>query len=552
MGAEPTVPPFSVKPEVVALEELFEEIKRGQLRSPRFQRAFVWKPEAMRRLFESVIKGYPIGSLLIWEPGVRYECLSHFGPIAQDEPRPDRTDLAYILDGQHRLATLFGATHVEGPPPVDTVNRHWWMWFDLEAEEFTHAPRGGVQPYHLPLHDLLGTTQFLRFCSNLLTMRPSDGPALVERAERLLRLVRVYKIPVVRIRGGKLEDAVDIFSRLNSTGVPMAADQMVSALTYREGPDSFDLASRISEILEDLGQLSFAGIDRSAVLRAIAGVAGIKIHGRPGQQVANFLLGDRFTPESREQLVQRASTGLIDAARWLDGQGVRCARLLPYTLQIVMLAQFFSERMATETEALVLRRWLFATSFSGWYAGGNTTQVNDDLAEMDRFKQHTSHSFVALRERAKPFPERFDLRSARVRAFLLATLVRKAPLRRVGEWVNVVSLFPSDDVASVPKVFPRAPPPIVSAPANRILLPTVDGRSPRRQLLDLPMNERPEVLASHCIDNAGWEALQADDAAAFVRTRTGHLIAVERELMHALALEPPERETEDAPLDADA
>jgi hypothetical protein len=298
MGGEPTVPTFSVKPEVVALEELFEEIKRGQLRSPRFQRAFVWKPEDMRRLFESVIKGYPIGSLLIWEPGVRYECLSHFGPVSQRDPGPDETDLAYVLDGQHRLATLFGTTHVEGDAPADAASRYWWMWFDLETEEFTHSPRGGVGPAHLPLRELLGTTQFLRFCANLLSARPNDGPALVERAERLLRLMRVYKIPVVRIRGGKLEDAVDIFSRLNSSGVPMAADQMVSALTYREGKDSFDLASRISEILELLGALSFAGIDRSAVLRAIAGVAGIKIHGKPGQQVANFLLGDRFTLET--------------------------------------------------------------------------------------------------------------------------------------------------------------------------------------------------------------------------------------------------------------
>lgn len=552
MGGDPAVPPFSVKPEVAALEELFEEIKCGQLRSPRFQRPFVWKPEDMRRLFESVVKGYPIGSLLIWEPGVHYECLSHFGPIAQDEPRPDRTDLAYILDGQHRLATLFGATHVEGPPPVDAADRHWWMWYDLEAEEFTHAPRGGVQPYHLPLHDLLGTTQFLRFCSSLLAARPKDGPALVERAERLLRLVRVYKIPVVRIRGGKLEDAVDVFSRLNSSGVPMAADQMVSALTYREGKDSFDLSSRISEILEDLGQLSFSGIDRSAVLRAIAGVAGIKIHGKPGQQVANFLLGDRFTPQSREQLVQKASTGLIEAAHWLVGQGVHCARLLPYALQIVMLAQFFGERRPSDAEAQVLRRWLFATSFSGWYSGGNTTQVNDDLAEMDRFKRREAQSFVALRDRAKPFPARFDLKSARVRAFLLATLVRKQPLRRLGERVDIVSLFPSEEIASVPRVFPRSPPPIVATPANRILLPTVDGRGARRQLLDLPVAERAEVLASHCIDDASWAALQADDATGFVRARTAQLIAVERELMHELDLEPPEQDTEDPLLDADA
>lgn len=554
MGAELMSPAFSVKPEVVHLDELFEEIKGGQLRSPRFQRAFGWRPEAMRKLFESVVKGYPIGSLLIWEPGVRYECLPRFGPIEQTEPGPDRTDLSYVLDGQHRLGTLFGVTHVEGPPPEDTGRRLWWMWYDLEKEEFTHFPRGGVGPQHLPLREMLGTTQFLAFCATLLKERPDDGKTLLERAERLLRQIRSYKVPVVRIRGGKLEDAIDIFSRLNSSGSPMGADQMVSALTYREGEDPFDLATRISELVESLGAQHFAGFDRGAVLRAIAGIAGVKIHSKPGAQVADFLLGEKFTPESREQLVQKTSQGLVDGVRWLVGEGVQCDRLLPYALQLVLLAQFFADGEPSAEQATILRRWLFATSFAGWFAGGNTTQVNDDLAEMSRFRQGTTNTFAALRERAKPFPQRFDLKSARVRAFLLATLVRSGPLHRRGQPVDVVSLFPSGDVASVPKVFARSAPPIVSAPANRILLPTADGKAARRQLLelvDLPEAERDEVLRSHCIDEAAWLALLDDDEAGFVRARTAHLIEVERTLMRQLELLLPDRETEDSPLDAD-
>jgi uncharacterized protein with ParB-like and HNH nuclease domain len=65
MAQEPSAPAFLVKPEVVFLEELFEEIKQGKLRSPRFQRPFIWNAEDMRKLFESVVKGYPIGSLLL-------------------------------------------------------------------------------------------------------------------------------------------------------------------------------------------------------------------------------------------------------------------------------------------------------------------------------------------------------------------------------------------------------------------------------------------------------------------------------------------------------
>jgi hypothetical protein len=224
---------------------------------------------------------------------------------------------------------------------------------------------------------------------------------------------------------------------------------------------------------------------------------------------------------------------------------------LPYALQMVLLAQLFGERSPSAAETQILRRWLFATSFSGWFAGGNTTQINDDLAEMERFKRGDAQTFAALREHAKPFPERFDLRSARVRAFLLATLVRSRPLHRSGRPVDVVALFPNDDVASVPRVFPRVASPIVSAPANRILLPPLDGRGTRFQLLELPTYERAEVLQSHCIDDAAWAALVADDAAAFIRLRTQSLIDAERRLMRELEIQPPEREVEDAPLDAD-
>ena len=541
MGNEPVIPAFSVKPEVVLLEELFEEIKSGQLRSPRFQRPFIWRPEDMRKLFESVIKGYPIGSLLIWEPGIRYQCLPGFGPIRQDEPAPDRNDLAYVLDGQHRLATLFGATHVEGDPPERTAERLWWMWYDLDEEEFTHTPRGAIGPHHLPLRELLRTTHFLRFCANLLKERPSDGPRLVDRAERLTRLIRGYRVPVVRIRGGKLEDAIDIFSRLNSSGQPMAADQIVSALTYREGEGAFDLASRITQILERLSDLHFGGIDRSVVLRSIAGVAGIKIHSKPGEQVANFLLSERFTPTSREHLVERTSTGLVGAAQWLVGMGVQCDHLLPYALQLVLLTQFFCERAPTPGEELTLRHWFFATSFAGWFAGGNTTQVNDDLAEMAAFKRGERHFFDAFFERAKPFPERFDLKSARVRALLLATLIQCRPLRRVGQPVDVVELFTGDDAVAVPKVFTREAPPVASAPANRIFLPTFERRGARQQLLDLPDDERHLILKSHCIDMAAWEALVANNAEAFVKARTDHMIAIERAFMEDLGVQLPEK-----------
>jgi hypothetical protein len=331
----------------------------------------------------------------------------------------------------------------------------------------------------------------------------------------------------------------------------MAADQLVSALTYREGPGAFDLAARITGILEELGQGHFAGVQRSAVLRTLAGAAGIKIHSKPGTQVANFL-GEKFTPESREELVGKTRDGLVAAAQWLSAFcGVKCDHLLPYAMQLVLLSQFWYRRPPSPEEAQVLRRWFFATSFSGWFAGGNTKQINDDLHDMSEFATRGVALFPVFDERAKPFPERFDLRAARVRAFLLATLVPAGPLYRAGSPVDIVPIFTDDDAAVVPKVFLRRENSAASSsPANRILLPNRDGKGARQQLLDLPERERDLVLQSHCIDEAAWAALVADDLEAFVAARTASLMAKERELLAALQIAASERPTEEAVLDA--
>jgi hypothetical protein len=336
--SEPSASTFTAKSEIVFLEELFEEIRAGRLRSPRFQRAFVWRPEDMVKLLESVVRGYPIGSLLIWEPGKPYQCKSSFGPFYQGEPGEGRTDLGYVLDGQHRLATLFGTTHQSAHESEENPAL-WQIAYDLVEEKFTHQPRGGFQVHHLPLREMMGTTDFLNYCRRLSESRAAqEGPlavgagpppdVLVKRAEHLLKVFRSYKVPVVRIRGGELKDAMEIFSRLNSSGMGMSVDQMVSALTYREGESSFDLASKITEIVGELTALHFGGIARNSVVRSIAGKAGIRIHSRPAEQVSNFLQGDSFDAQRREQVVGQAQQGLVEAARWLNRAGVVCDRVL--------------------------------------------------------------------------------------------------------------------------------------------------------------------------------------------------------------------------------
>jgi len=58
----------------------------------------------MVELFDSISKGFPVGSLLFWKPENRYKTFEKIG--IYDVPPP--TDNYYVLDGFQRITTLFG------------------------------------------------------------------------------------------------------------------------------------------------------------------------------------------------------------------------------------------------------------------------------------------------------------------------------------------------------------------------------------------------------------------------------------------------------------
>ncbi|HAR1322589.1 TPA: DUF262 domain-containing protein, partial [Enterococcus faecium] len=48
------------------IKNLIQKIDNNEYVLPALQREFVWKPEQIERLFDSIMKGYPIGSFLFW------------------------------------------------------------------------------------------------------------------------------------------------------------------------------------------------------------------------------------------------------------------------------------------------------------------------------------------------------------------------------------------------------------------------------------------------------------------------------------------------------
>lgn len=93
------------------------QIERKDLILPAIQREYVWKPRQVVALFDSIMRGYPIGGFLSWkvEPATAqefrfYDFLSSFNELDQrHNPEltvPPNQPAVAVLDGQQRLTSL--------------------------------------------------------------------------------------------------------------------------------------------------------------------------------------------------------------------------------------------------------------------------------------------------------------------------------------------------------------------------------------------------------------------------------------------------------------
>ena len=88
------------------ITDLINDIKRGSIKIPQFQRDFIWSKEKAASLMDSILKGYPIGTMILWKTKETLRSVRNIGGI--DLPETPAGDfIQYVLDGQQRLTSIF-------------------------------------------------------------------------------------------------------------------------------------------------------------------------------------------------------------------------------------------------------------------------------------------------------------------------------------------------------------------------------------------------------------------------------------------------------------
>ena len=176
------------------ITELINDVRRGYIKIPQFQRDFVWSKEKAASLMDSILKGYPIGTIILWKTKETLRSVRNLGGVSLPET-PQGDFVQYVLDGQQRLtsifATLIGAK-IKRDYKIDDFSE---IYVNLEASEdgeIVVSNKGVLdENSSLKLTSLLyGGLQYLATFSK----------EYLEKIERYKRNIETYPIPSVLIR----------------------------------------------------------------------------------------------------------------------------------------------------------------------------------------------------------------------------------------------------------------------------------------------------------------------------------------------------------------
>lgn len=512
-SAGPTARTFDV-------EELVDLAWNGEVRVPHFQRDFRWTWEDVRRLFDSIVRGYPIGSLLLWtRPAPAQEFT--IGDLKL-KGESSQTSL-WVVDGQQRLTSLTNALH-----PDSANSRTFALAYDLVAGEFVRRP-ASEDPVVIPLPVLFDLKGLLGWFA-----RYPSSAELFDLAAGIARNLRQYEVPAYLVQSSDPEVLQDIFDRMNNFGKRLTRAEVFSALNAGEegselGRYSFDsIAARIDE------QTGFGIIDDNTVLAAVLARRGTDVRRDIRREFDGESEADKMAAyEQGEVALKRAVTFLQEDA------DVPHISFLAYRYLLVVLSRIFAFFPdPTPRHRQLLRRWYWRAALVGpeQFKGGTPNAARLLLGHVHA--DNLSESLAELLDVVKrseiqlPNLDRFNTNEAATKIFLCSLWSRGPRDVRTGEQLTRAAL--SGAIAdrstardAVMSIIPASvlPERLRSSAAARILLPgfELDSAELSSILMQPPLDMTPAqwrgLLDSHCVTDEASNALGRLDGDAFAEAR---------------------------------
>lgn len=359
-------------------EALFLEIDSGQIKLPMFQREFVWDKEQSAKLIDSILKGYPIGTFILWKTKETLRSVKDIGNHKlPDTPKGDYAQ--YILDGQQRITSLYairkGIRITKDKKEINYKDIYVNLDYDPLSDEqvvTSHQEEGKI---YVSVHDLL-TSDALDFIEEI-------GKEKARKFQEYKTNLTTYDFATITIKDYPIDIACDVFSRINTGGKPLTLFEIMVAMTYDEAKN-FDLALKYEELLngsdevdKSLAKAKFETVPAATVLQAVAAITVDSIRAKDILKIRREKFIANWDP-----MVSSMFTA-VDFIR--TKLHVPVSQLLPYSSLLVPFTYFFyknGNKRPTETQGKLLKQFFYWVGLNWRYSGSTETKIDEDLKKM--------------------------------------------------------------------------------------------------------------------------------------------------------------------------
>lgn len=520
------------------ISTILSQIDLGSYAMPVFQRGYVWNRDQVRKLMNSLYKGYPIGELLVWNTATDPSISRGDGPLT-----PGNVNL--ILDGQQRMTSLYGV--IRGVPPKffdGNANSFTGLYFNIEEEtfEFYMAAKMKNNPAWISVTELMkmGSSMFIQ---QRMMEDPQNATFWISHMAALNRLdgIKSLDIHIQTVSGPDktIDVVVEIFNNVNSGGTKLSKGDLALAKICGEWPEARD------EMKNILSRYTAAGYDFTMdwLLRCLT----VYITGQPYFNVlGQVAISEIKTALPKTEKIIGTCLDHIGSRLGLDH-----ARVLGSVFAIVTMIgylRYSKWKLSDSAEWDKLLYWYVHAFLWGRYAGStestlaqdlNTISNGDGVEGLIRQLKQTRGSLTIR-------PEDFWGWSTGARFYpLLYMLTRTAHSRDWGSNLELRNnLLGKSSTLDVHHIFPKdllykagKTKAIVNALANYAFLTketniAISNRPPEEYIPEY-QTKCPGAIATHWVPNDP-ELLKIENYERFLDARRRLLAKAANELLDSL------------------